>query len=145
MKKILLLVYIALTLTACKKNFNGDTYNFEVSLPPYVELEGEKEVEVSEGNAITVAVNMRVAQQQDVQVNYVVTGALNKQGTITINRNTLKGAATIAIPTGTVPATAATSKAALQITGAKTTATNTTLTIGRYGSEKEKIEITIVK
>jgi hypothetical protein len=145
MKKIFLFLTLALSMVACKKSYTGDTYNFENTLPPYVELEGEKNVEVSEGNMLTVTVVMRVAQQQDVQVNYAVTGTLNKQGTITIKRNTLKASANVAIPAGTLPATATSGKANLQITGATTTASNTALTIGRFGSENEKLDVTIVK
>jgi hypothetical protein len=139
------LLVMVFAITSCKKDYQEDTYNFYNSLAPYVELKSKTAITVTEGGSIKITAQMRTALQEPVDVNYTITGGFTNSGTIRINRNTTEGFVTIPVPVGTVPGTQTSTTAEVKLTTAKTTASNGALTVGRTGTEKEKVAVTIKK
>lgn len=146
MKKLLLILAVVGCATiSCKKAIEGDTFNFDQSLAPYVEISSKTGVKVTEGNSFNVTAVMRTAQVQPVTVTYSITGGTTPViGIITIPANSVSARSAIPIPAGTVPAGSTTVAAVFRFT--KATLPNAdTLTIGRYGAAKEVIAVTVSK
>ena len=137
------LLVLIVAFTACKKEYQEDTHNFYNTLPPYVELKSKTTINTKEDSTIRITVQMRTALQEPVDVNYTITGSVNRQGTIRINRNTLESTVTVPVPVGTIPLTQTTGTAEVRLTTAKTVTSNSPLTVGRTGTEKEKISVNI--
>ena len=147
MKKISCLLLITSSIfLACKKDYQGDTYDFSNRLPTYVSLSSTTAKTVRQGTSTTFTFQMRTALQQTVTVYYDVTGGgvnLTNQ-TVIIGREKLSAIATVNIPMVIVsPATSATAT----LTFVKAVAADgTLLTIGSKNTaatQKVTINITL--
>lgn len=150
MKNIAIILGLATaTLLACEKEV-GDTYDFSNSMAPYVELNTTvkgKTISVKEGKKFKVPLLIRTSMQENIDVNYAITGALAQQGTLRINRNAVSNASnadSILVPVGTVPTGSTTATATLTLVSAKD-ASNDTLMVGRLGKALEFMKLTISK
>lgn len=146
MRKITSIVLISILFISCKKDYQGDNFDFSDSLPPYVALSSTADKTVQQGTSTTVTFQMRSALEQEVTVYYDVKGGgvdLSNQ-TAVINVEKTTTVATITIPMVIVPpATEAT--ATLQLVKA-VAADGTMLTIGSKNeptSQKVTINITL--
>jgi len=147
MKRISFLLFIMSTIfLACKKDYQGDTYDFSNNLPPYVTLSSTAAKTVKQGASTTFTFQMRTALQQTVTVYYdVIGGGVNiTNQTVIIDREKLSAVATVNIPIVIVsPATSAT--AILTVVKA-VAADGTLLTIGSKNTaatQKVTINITL--
>lgn len=102
---VLLVSFSMLSLLGCKKEYQGDSYDFSNSTLPYTELK-TKTFTVQRGNSINVTARVRTAFSVPTTVNYRLGGVLTGTGSIIIPANTLEGTATITIPLATVPGNA---------------------------------------
>jgi hypothetical protein len=147
MKKLLIAFTIIISgLQACNKDDAAtEGFDFNSTLPPYVELSSMAAKTVKQGASTTITFQMRSAMQQAVTVTYNVTGAVNLTNqTAVIDRNKLTVAVPIAIPNNIIVAPATTATATLSIIKA-TTASGTELTVGQKnipGNQKVTINIT---
>lgn len=138
MKKLIILFSMAVVIfmQSCEKKGPGDNYDFSNSLPAYVEISTKTALSVVQGNNATIAVRLKTAVQEDVIVNYSVSGAFSVTGSVTIPKNTLTANAVVAVPAGVVPASSATATAVFKITGA--TKGGNPLTIGALGVNSDE-------
>ena len=146
MKKIFFaIILVALTVTGCKKDYQGDSYNFDNSLPPYVTLSSLAAKTVAQGKSTSFTFQMRTALQQVVTVSYSISGAVTMANqTVVIDRDKTTGVATVTIPANVITAPSTTATATLTLDKA-VAADGTNLTIGQNNvasAQKVTIKIT---
>lgn len=145
MKKLIFaILLLTFTLTACKKDYQGDTYNFDNSLPPYVTLNSLTAITVTQGTPAAFTFQMRTALQQPVTVTYSIMGAVSlPDQTVVIDRDKLNTVATVNIPGNVVTSAGDTATATLTLDKA-VAADGTNLTIGQNNAASaQKVTILI--
>jgi hypothetical protein len=131
-------------ITSCEKSYSaGDDYNISPTLPGYVELASKSTIHCGEGANITATIQVRTAKQEDITVNYEISGAFTQAGTILLKRNDMTAKATIAIPVNIIPAGSTSAMATLKLVSA--TANKYNLAIGQLSPESETVPISIEK
>ena len=131
-------------MTSCEKSHSpGDDYNISPVIPGYVELASKDTIHCGEGVNITPAIQVRTAKQEDITVNYEISGAFTHSGTILLKRNDMTAKATIAIPANIIPAGSASAVATLKLVSANANKYN--LVIGQLSPESETVPISIEK
>lgn len=101
-----------LFLASCEE-FEDENYDFSNTLPQYVELTSGAAIEALPGDTVSVSARIRVAQGQDITVDYSLGGDLSGSGTITIPASELNGSVDVILPstpdmgTGTLTLTSA--------------------------------------
>jgi len=147
MKKIIFaILLLSVSRVACKKDYQGETYDFSNSVEPYVTLTSTAERKVKQDTTINFTFQMRTALQQTVTVTYSVTGAINKPDqTVIIDRDKTTAVAPLVIPGNLVTAPATTATATLTLVKA-VTADGKNLSIGHsIPAANQKVVITIRK
>lgn len=134
MTKIISILSVAsmIFITSCGKEGLGNDVDFSNSLNPYIEFSSTDPVDVSIGDTVEVAVDIRTAFQQGVTVYYDVSAPLNlKDQTFVIERNSLEAAGMFTIPEDVVLDPSGITNATVTLTKAVTD-DGEMLTIGRY-------------
>lgn len=142
MKKIIFLLIALLAITTSCDKYESAGYDFSNSIPVYAEItKPSKAIVVNPSGSFNVNIVLREALQEDCAITYSFNGTNNQA---TILRNTK-----LVIIKTTIPAnflgTDAKKVVKFILISAKTTKTNTSLTIGRLGAEKESLDITVEK
>lgn len=134
----LIIAFIAIT-TGCDK-YESAGYDFSNSIPLYAEIVKPKGViVVPPGGKFDVTITLRDAFQEDVAIACTFNGATL---TSKIDRNKRQVVISVAVPTDILGTTVSKNVkfVLLSATGAKT---GTKLTIGRYGADKESLDIQV--
>ena len=131
-------------VTSCEKSYSsGDDYNISPVVSGYVELASKDTIHCNEGVDIDPAIQVRTARQEDITVNYEISGAFTHTGTFILKRNAMTATATIAIPAGIIPTGSTTALATLKLTSVNANKYN--LVIGQLTPETEVVPIRIDK
>ncbi|RIJ36707.1 hypothetical protein D1627_12775 [Pontibacter oryzae] len=123
------------SFSSCEKDM--DTYDFSNSMPAYVEIKSKANIEVEEEKTASITFQSREFFQQDKTLKYEVTGAFTKSGTVTLARNTNSITLNLPVPANVVPAGQTSATATLTLVEADG------LSVGRKGSDKEKVVLQI--
>ena len=141
-KAIIFLLISVVYFSACDDKLEP-VADFSTSMTPYVEFTLKTGVNVREGVNANIPIRMRETLQQPVTVNYEITGAGAKTGSVIIPRGLNTVNIVVNFPIGTVPANGTTSSATITLKSA--TAGGENLTIGYAGTNQIARTITINK
>lgn len=135
---LMLIAFLGIA-TSCDK-YESAGYDFSNSLPSYAEIVKPKDaITVAPGGKFDVTITLRDALQEDVTLACSFNGAALASK---IDRNKRQVVISVAVPADILGT--ATSKnvkfALVSATGAKS---GTKLTIGRYGADKEALDIQV--
>lgn len=147
MKKIAFtLLLLSTIMVCCKKEYQGDSYDFSNTLPPYVALSSTDAITVGQDTSINITFSMRTALQQNVTVTYSLTGAINiPDQTVVIARDKTSSDVTVVIPPNVVASPVDTATAILTLAKA-VTADGKNLTIGQTNDpHTQKVAINITE
>ena len=142
LKLIIIAFFAALTFAACDDELDPVT-DFSETMPVYVELSSKAVLAAKQGSTATLPIRLRDAQQEDVVVSYDVTGAFTASGTAVIERNSLTGNISVAIPPNVVPLLSTSVDAVVTLKSATMGGQN--LRVGHLNPEGEKRIIRISK
>ncbi|MBC7914569.1 MAG: hypothetical protein H7Y07_10670 [Pyrinomonadaceae bacterium] len=143
--KIKFIIYFLIStalFSACDDKYEVVT-DFSKPIAPYIEFSAATTVAAKEGVNSNVAVRLKESIQEPITVNYEITGAGAKTGSITIPRGALTANIVVNFPVGTVPASATTATSKITLKSAM--AGNQSLTIGYAGTNQVSRNITISK
>ena len=133
------MLVMAIAVAGCKKDYQGDTYNFDNSLPPYVTLSSLSAKTVVQGKSAAFTFQMRTALQQSVTVTYSISGAVSMPNqTVLIDRDKTSAVATVNIPNNIITTPGTTATATLTLVKA-VTADGTPLTIGQKNTPATQV------